>query len=56
MTAKGEKMVTTHLTMPERILKQLRVAHAKMVETDGHMSFAQAIRVVLLRGLRSFRK
>lgn len=56
MTAKGEKMVTTHVTLPETLLDRLRKAHAKIAAEDGHVSFSQAIRIVLMAGLRSLRK
>lgn len=56
MTAKGEKMITTHVTLPEKLFIRLRAAHAKLAAEDGHVSFSQAIRIVLMAGLRSLRK
>lgn len=56
MTAKGDRMITTHVTVPESLIQRLKSAHAKMMLEQGHMSFASAIRVVIVAGLRSLRK
>ena len=53
LAATREKMVTTHVTLPHSLLVKLKVAHGRMAEQEGCISFSQMIRIVLTNGLRT---